>query len=125
MNNIINLKSSDFYVHNDKVHIKRINGPGILLIWSNSCPHCHTFIKNVYNDLSVQLGSKFKCTAIENSELKNTSLSYALDFEYFPTLKFFDQSGKVIGTYPKDKPRSKSDVLKYICDVYEHCLAYH
>ena len=122
---MINLKNSDFYVHNDKIHIKRMHGPGILLIWSNSCPHCHTFIKNVYNDLTKQLGDSFKCTAIENSELQNTNLSYALDFEYFPTLKFFDQNGQIVSTYPKNKPRSKSDILTYICNVYDHCMAYH
>jgi thiol-disulfide isomerase/thioredoxin len=123
--NIISLKSSDFFIHNGKVHIKRMNSPGMLLIWSNSCPHCHTFIDNIYIELSKQIGSNFKCTAIENSELKNQGLSQALDFEYFPTLKFFDQHGKIIGGYPKNKSRSKSDILSYICEVYNHCVSYH
>jgi thiol-disulfide isomerase/thioredoxin len=125
---IINLTAKNFTIKNNKVYVnssKTANTPGILLIWADFCGHCHTFIPK-FKEMSRTLGSEFKCTAIEHSELQNdTKLSSALDFQYFPTIKFFDQNGKIIGTYPADQKREISDLMAYICKIYHHCIMHH
>lgn len=123
MSSIQNLKSSHFNIKPNGLYIKGVKYPGILLIWANWCPHCHEFIPK-YKEMCKQLGAEFICTALEHSEFKDDeSLSSALDFKYFPTIKFFDQSGKLIGDYTGK--RDISSVLDYICKMYHHCIFYH
>lgn len=124
----IHLTSKDFVIDaKDNVRIKNPslpNIPGILLVWANWCPHCTSFLPT-YTSIAADIGSEFLCVDIEHTELKkNPQLSRALDVKSFPTIKFFDQSGKVIGTYQKGD-RSKNALLNYICKVYHHCINYH
>jgi thiol-disulfide isomerase/thioredoxin len=121
MSNIINLTSSDFYSKKGQLYVKNVSRtPGMLLIWAKWCGHCHRFIP-VYEQIAKRLGKEFQCTAIEHSDFKDyNNLVDALDFKYFPTIKFFDQSGRIIGTYEGD--RNESSVLQHICKVYHHCI---
>lgn len=125
---ITNLKSSDFVTKKNGVYVTHpsaIGTPGMLLIWADFCGHCHTFIPK-YKQIAKFLGEEFKCMAIENGQFKNNpELSDALEVQYFPTIKFFDQNGKIIGTYPSNQPREIDQVLKYVCEVYHHCTLYH
>lgn len=123
MNNITSLKSSDFVIKSDGIYIKNIQVPGMLLIRADWCGHCKKFYPT-FKDISNQLKKDFVCADLEQSNISN-ELSAALKFQYFPTIKFFDQYGKIIGTYPDNKSRDKQEVLKYICDVYHHCIQYH
>ena len=54
---------------------------------------------------------------------KNTTLSKSLQVQGFPTIKFFDQNGKIIGNYNKN--RDKQTIIEHICKVYHHCINYH
>lgn len=126
---VISLKSKDFSVNSNKeVYIKNssITGvPGILLVHASWCGHCVRF-KPVFKELAARLGNNFKCAEIENANLEgNDSLRSGLQIKYFPTLKFFDQNGKIIGTYDDSNGRELVDIMKYICDMYHHCIMYH
>ena len=123
MNSIQNLSSSNFNITNNNLYIKSTNTPGMLLIWASWCGHCHNFLP-IYKKICRRLGQDFTCAAIEHSELKeNKSLSSALDFKYFPTIKFFDQYGKIIGDY--DGERDELSILDSICKMFHHCINYH
>jgi thiol-disulfide isomerase/thioredoxin len=120
------LKSSDFKVTKNGVYVnQKVNGgnPGMLLIFANWCGHCQRF-KPTFNELCKQLGDEFSCTSIEDSNLDDNDLKTALDFKGYPTIKFFDQNGKIIGDYNKGD-RSKQAMLDHICDLYHHCISYH
>ena len=115
------LTKGDFKVNNDGVYVNNINTPGMLLIWGDFCSHCHRFLPT-FNELCDDLGSDFICSSIESEEITN-DLRTALNFKGFPTIKFFDQNGKIIGEYSGS--RNKENILEYICDVYHHCYKYH
>lgn len=120
---IIELKSKDFSIQGNNVYItssKTKKTPGILLIYAHWCSHCKHFMPT-FQKLAAKLGSSYPCVAIEHSELaENNRLSTALDFSGFPTIKFFDQSGRIIGEYSGN--RSESDLLQHICKMYHHCV---
>jgi len=120
------LRPSDFSIKNSRLYINgqtTNNKPGMLLIWADWCPHCHAFLPT-FQELSEKLGKDFVCASIEHAQFKNNGLlNKALDFEYFPTLKFFDQKGMIMATYNGD--RKKSELLREICKVYHHCVEHH
>ena len=120
------LNSSHFEITKNGVYVHpRITGgnPGLLLIHANWCGHCQRF-KPTFNELCRQLGKDFPCTSIEDSELNDEELKTALDFRGYPTIKFFDQSGKIIGEYSGGN-RTKEALLEHICELYHHCIKYH
>jgi thiol-disulfide isomerase/thioredoxin len=122
----LQLTSSDFKVTKNGVYVhSKVNGgnPGMLLIFANWCGHCQRF-KPTFNQLCKQLGEDFPCTSIEDSNLDDANLKNALDFKGYPTIKFFDQNGKIIGDYNKGD-RSKQALLDHICELYHHCISYH
>jgi thiol-disulfide isomerase/thioredoxin len=124
---VINLKSSNFQKNHQGIYIKNgiSNTPGILLVWAVWCGHCRHF-KPKYEELARKLGNNFQTVAIEHSELeKMPSLSNDLEVKYFPTIKFFDQHGKIISTYPDGEDREIPTILKHICKTYHHCIKYH
>lgn len=123
-----NLNSNDFIItHDNSVYIKpniTKREPGMLLIHATWCGHCKRFAP-VYQKLSQKLRARFPCVAIESEELKsdNGKLSNALSVEGFPTIKFFDQHGRIVGDYNGN--RNEQDILDNICKVYHHCVAKH
>ena len=120
---IQNLSSSHFHSNKNGTFVKGAKAPGMLLIWASWCGHCHKFLP-VYKKICRRLGDDFICAAIEHSELKdNKPLASALDFKYFPTIKFFDQNGKIIGNY--DGERDELAILDSICKMFHHCVTYH
>lgn len=123
----IHLTSDDFIITQNDVFISKPslpNTPGILLIWARWCPHCTRFLPT-YNSIATDIGSGFLCVDIEDSELKQRDgLASALEVNGFPTIKFFDQRGKIIGDY-QSNDRSKDTLLNHICKVYHHCIRYH
>lgn len=122
---ITNLTSSDLTIRNSSVFVSKLNqNPGMLFIWADWCPHCHDFIPT-FKELSKILGNEFNCFAIEEKELKKgNNLAQALGVKYFPTLKFFNKNGEVVGDYPSDRKKDKSSVLDYVCKFYHHCVYY-
>jgi len=126
--NLKNLQSSSVKLVGNDVYVtdNSIKGsPGILLIWAHWCGACHGFIPT-YKKLCEKIGKEFMCTAIEQGELKQSlSVMNALDIKYFPTIKFFDQNGRIVNIYPSDAPRTINDILDYICKFYHHCIIHH
>lgn len=114
------LHSNSFNIRGNKVFIKNVSKPGMLLIYATWCVHCTKF-KPTFEEISAQLGMDFTCSQIESEQLKNDdNLSHALDFSGFPTIKFHDQTGLIIDTYRGN--RSKSDILQSICKTYHYCV---
>lgn len=116
------LKSSDFTIKGSDVYLNKCGGkPGMLLIWGDFCGHCHRFAPT-FNEISNSIGRSFCCASIESEQL-HEPLSSALKFQGFPTIKFFDQSGRIIGEYNKE--RKKETILTDICQIYHHCILDH
>lgn len=118
---VANLKSNDFKITPDGIYTKTNGNPGLLLVHANWCGHCKHFVP-IFQEINKQLNQDsitFPCVAIESEDL-DSKLSAALNIEGFPTLLFFDQSGKIIGNY--DGQRDKSSLLKSICNVYHRCM---
>lgn len=118
------LKEKDFtkklngvYVNQNKISKK----PGMLLIWGDFCSHCHRFLPT-FNELYDSIGDDFICSSIESEEITD-DLKNMLSFRGFPTIKFFDQTGRIIKEY--NGSREKNDILEHICNVYHHCHYYH
>jgi thiol-disulfide isomerase/thioredoxin len=121
-----NLTISDLRVspQNESVYIKNNSkNPGLLLIHAKWCGHCVRF-KPKFIEISNMLnrnGNDFPFMAIEDEELqKDTDKLQALKFRGYPTLKFFDQTGRIIGDYQGD--RDTSSILQEICSVYHRCI---
>lgn len=122
----IKIGSNDFILKSNEVYINpniTKKNPGMLFVYANWCGHCQRF-KSTFNELQQQLGSDFPLVSLEDVELnKNTTLSKSLQVQGFPTIKFFDQNGKIIGNYNKN--RDKQTILEHICKIYHHCINYH
>lgn len=118
----ITLDSKDFKIKDNGVYVTSNNNkPGLLLIHAEWCGHCKRF-KPTFNKIASQLGKDFPCMSIEDSDMTDT-LKSSLQFGGYPTIKFFDQRGKIISDYNGD--RSESDILTHICQVYHHCMKFH
>ena len=116
------LKASDFTIKGSEVYVNKCDGnPGMLLIHGFFCSHCTRFAPT-FNEITDSIWQDFCCVSIESEQL-NDQLSSALKFQGFPTIKFFDQSGKIIGEYNKE--RNKETILTEICQVYHHCISKH
>lgn len=122
----IKLTTNDFISNSNGVYINTNitkKNPGMLFVFANWCGHCHRFMP-IFNELQKQLGSDFPLVALEDTELKkNAKLSQDLNVQGFPTIKFFDQRGKIVSDYNKN--RDKKTILEHICKVYHHCINYH
>lgn len=104
------------------INVNKVNkNPGMLLIHATWCGHCVRFLPT-FNELSDYVGKDFTCASIESEEITD-NLKNMLDFRGFPTIKFFDQTGRIIGDYNGN--RDKDDILKHICNVYHHCFYNH
>lgn len=86
----------------------------IVLIMKKTCYYCVKF-GPTYSDLFNQIGKDFPVLQIESADI-SSELASAFDFRGYPTLKFFDKNGNMIGEYSGD--RTKSDILKTICQMY-------
>lgn len=124
-----NLTPKHFYMDaNGDLFVRNSSGnPGILLIHATWCGHCKRFIptyQSLCRKLNKKSGDDFPCVAIEDAELsKKPELVKALNFRGYPTIKFFDQYGKIIGNYEGE--RSEERLLDQICQVYHHCVTQH
>lgn len=122
-----NLNVKHFKIINDEVFVKTNGNPGMLLVHASWCGHCKNF-SPVFQSLCKKLnkkGNDFPCLAIENEELSadGGKLSNALEIGGFPTLKFFDQHGKIVGEHSGG--RDEKTLLDKICKVYHHCIVRH
>jgi protein disulfide-isomerase A6 len=123
-----NLTTKGFKISVKEVHVNNPSGnPGLLLIHASWCGHCKRFAPT-YQSLCKKLnknGDDFPCVAIENEELSKDggALSEALNVGGFPTLKFFDQRGKILGDY--NGGRDEANLLDTVCKVYHHCVTKH
>lgn len=99
------------------------NKPGMLLIWAKWCGHCIRYKPN-YINLARQLGQNFNCMKVEDDVLQgNPQLRECLKYDSYPTIKFFDQNGKIVGTFREE--RSDNNIKNYICKMYHHCITEH
>jgi thiol-disulfide isomerase/thioredoxin len=122
-----NLTTRDFKIKNSDVFVKTNGNPGILLIHAHWCGHCKNFIPT-YQAMCRRLnrrGDDFPCVAIESEALDKDGgkLARALGIEGYPTIKFFDQHGKIVGDY--NGGRDMDTLLDSICKVYHHCVTKH
>lgn len=116
------LTSRDFVIKNNQVYVTKNGGvPGMLLIKTEWCGHCQRF-KPTFNKLANLVGSGFNCLLIDGDTLSK-ELTSSMQVSGYPTIKFFDQTGKIIGTYSGD--RSEQDILDKICNIFHHCVKYH
>jgi thiol-disulfide isomerase/thioredoxin len=116
------LKARDFTIKGSNVYVNKCDGnPGMLFIHATWCGFCTKFV-STFNDIADSIGKDFCCASIESEEL-NDKLSNVLKIQGFPTIKFFDQNGKIIGEYNKE--RNKKTILTEICQVYHHCVSKH
>lgn len=121
-----NLNSSNFIISNGKPVLlgNKVYQPSgkkfnqhplkIVLIMKKTCYHCVNF-KPTYEELFNQIGKDFPVLQIESNDI-SPDLANAFDFTRYPTLKFFDKNGNMVGQYSGD--RTKSDILKTICQMY-------
>jgi thiol-disulfide isomerase/thioredoxin len=118
------LTPSDFTIRSDDVFLSNTTPkPGMLLIHAEWCGHCQRF-KPAFNEICKAMGDSFPCVSIEHAELsKSPKLAKALKFGGYPTIKFFDQSGRIFQEYSGE--RSKVAIMSHICKVYHHCATYH
>lgn len=117
------LNQQHFKILNDNVYIHPnvLKGkPGMLFIHAEWCGHCRRFMP-IFHEIGSQIGNDFTCLVVESKEINDT-LSHSLGVKYYPTIKFFDQAGRIIGTYPENEARTKDNVLNHICKVYHHCV---
>lgn len=91
---------------------------GILLVKATWCGHCTRFLPD-FKRLDAILGSNYKVAMIDDKNLGN--YKQALNIKGFPTLLFFDKSGKIINTFPDTMKRDINNILKYICSIQNHC----
>lgn len=122
-----NLTIKDFKIRGSDVFVNNNGNPGILLIHAHWCGHCKNFIPT-YRSMCRRLnrrGDDYPCLAIESEELDvdGGRLSSALGISGFPTIKFFDQYGKIVGDY--NGSRKEEALLDQICKVYHHCITKH
>jgi thiol-disulfide isomerase/thioredoxin len=119
-----NLKHSDFRIRGSEVYINtsKTNGqPGMLLIWAEWCGHCQNF-KPVYERINRRIGRDFSMLGIEHDQLqKNTKLQSSLNYRGYPTIQFFDRTGKLTKQYVGG--RSERELLKHICEFYHVCYS--
>jgi thiol-disulfide isomerase/thioredoxin len=121
-----NLSDVDFIVNQNGqpfVRSSHTKGkPGLLFIHASWCPHCTRFIPT-YKSLCSKLNNgsvKFPCLAIESDQLKNNrGLAKALQIQGFPTIKFFDQNGKILGDYNGN--RDENSLLNAVRQVCKEC----
>lgn len=121
-----NLSINDLNTNGSNVFVNKhiVKGePGIILFWGDFCHFCHDFIP-IFQQLNKKLNNQsilFPCIAIESGELnKNNKISETLNIQGFPTIKFFDQTGKIIDDY--NGSRDIDSLLNRICKVYHHCI---
>jgi thiol-disulfide isomerase/thioredoxin len=115
-----NLTANDFKIINNEVYIKNINKAGIILIHATWCGHCTRFIPT-FQSINQKLNTRqinFPCLAIEHSNITE-DLNKALKINGFPTIKFFNNQGKIIGSYNGN--REQNSILNTICKVYKYC----
>ncbi len=122
-----NLNKNHFTINGNSVQINGISNiqkPGMLLIYAKWCGHCTTF-KPVYKQLCQKLNPNpnvpaFPCYAIEDSDITDNAFKNALDFKGYPTIKYFDQNGVLIGDY--SGPRNLVGLSDNICKNYHLCF---
>ena len=111
-------KNGDAYV---SMKNKSLNKPGMILFHATWCGHCVRFMP-VFEQLKSKLGDDFPCLAVESDEISDMDKKIA-GIRGFPTIKFFDQTGRIVGDYNGE--RSVESMLNYICNLYHHCIKYH
>jgi len=67
----------------------------IVLVYSPTCPHCHTYMP-IWNKLSSQKGRKANLVSMEASTYQQTSLSKKKAVQSVPTVLFIDANGKIV-----------------------------
>lgn len=67
----------------------------IVLVYSPTCPHCHTYMP-IWNKLSSQKGRKANLVSMEASTYQQTSLSEKEPIESVPSVLFIDANGKIV-----------------------------
>ena len=82
-------------------------------------------IGDIYSDSASNkiIQSLFQTGLFSDISVSNSEGNLNITLVENPTIKFFDQSGKIIGEYQGD--RSKGDLLKQVCKTYHHCVRYH
>ena len=93
----------------------------MLLIYANWCGHCVRF-KPTFNLIHNKIGNDFLMASIEHDTFKNDKeFTRLLNFQGYPSIKFFDQYGNIIGDF-NENDRSEKTILQHICKAYHYCM---
>jgi thiol-disulfide isomerase/thioredoxin len=112
------LQSKDLQIVDNNVYVYS-KGPGMLLVHAEWCGHCVRFMPQ-YKKLSEKLKDTFPFTAVEESQM-NKQTQKKIGVKGYPSLYFFDESGKIIEMYTEERDNDK--ILKKICTVYHKCTS--
>lgn len=116
---VVSLKKRDISVSSGVVKIsKHAKKTGLLLVHASWCGHCVRFMPE-YKKLAREISSHFPLLEIESKEIPQQMLE-TLKIRGFPSLFFFDQTGKIIAEYD-GADRTLPTIKQHICKVYHHC----
>lgn len=99
-------------------NLKNVNKHGMLLIYADWCGHCRRFTPE-YEDIDRLTGNDYLCLKIQDIDL-TPELSKKLNVMGFPTIKFFDKNGVIIGDFNGE--RTTDNILGHICKTYHYCI---
>lgn len=86
------------------------NKPGLLLIYSPTCPYCHAMFPE-YNNLYKSAGDVLNIFALNGPE--NINISSKLKVPGYPTILFVNKHGKVSSEFKKE--RTAAEMKKFVC----------
>ena len=114
---IKNVSVKDFKLQNGNLIFTSGQGkPGVLFIWADYCSHCHATIPLI-RMLEAKLGRSVVFTAIEQGQFKDKpTFRNALNFQYFPTIKFIDSAGNV-STSQFQGERTEDSLTRWISQM--------
>jgi thiol-disulfide isomerase/thioredoxin len=112
------LQTRDFNVTPDKIQIKGVKGPGMILIHQKWCGYCVRFLP-IYAQLDSHVGRSFPLVAVEGDAVDPKITSRLVD-QGFPTIKFFDKNG-FVSRNSYNGNRDLKSLMEYICNTYHTC----
>lgn len=117
---LLDISSKDIVVQGENAFVKPWDRkPGVIMIHATWCSHCRVF-KPVLASLAKQIGPDFSVVALEYNEFANNAeLDTALGVSSFPTIKFFDRTGRITNTYTG--ARTENALSEHICEFYNQC----
>ena len=98
--------SIDWYGHEDGLsRIEASGKPGVLIFYTNWCPHCHNYSRVFRSREVVQLAKRFVMIRVDRDADAAVSDRYAKHGRYVPRTFFLDTAGEVDWEHKGSHPR--------------------